>query len=84
VTCEIKRDPTGRVVIITCGRQTRMRVKPCASCGRPGGLLCDFPIATKPDGSIQTCDAEICPKCTDRVAPGIDHCPKHQKAQAAK
>lgn len=49
---------------------------PCGFCGKPGRLLCDYPL-----GNGKTCDARVCEGCTTRphgAGMEIDYCPIHK------
>lgn len=60
--------------------------KDCASCGRTGGILCDFPLRSPTVGAEtgelwkgHTCSRSICARCATRVGAGVDWCPAHQR-----
>lgn len=60
---------------IVCG--PKQKRKPCSSCGRPAGLLCDWKVPERLSG---TCDKPICDRCTHSPAPDKDLCGEHQAA----
>ena len=71
----------GYAIVCTRGR----RPINCHYCGRPGGLLCDFPLSGQKAG--QTCDAPLCHRCTWSPSAGKDYCRPHRtliEQQAAK
>lgn len=61
----------GPISAIVCSRGRRP--KRCAYCSRPGGLLCDFQLA-----SGKTCDLPMCQVCTHRPRAGTDLCRAHR------
>ena len=63
--------PDGGVAHVRHSDQ-RPRVKPCAVCGAPSALLCDYPV-----GGGKTCDAPLCRGCAVCVGRNADHCPDH-------
>jgi len=73
--CERLDIGEGRYAIV-CSRGGQ-RTKPCAICGRPGGLLCDFPLTGEKQG--KTCDRSICRNCAVSRGPEIDYCPTHAR-----
>lgn len=62
MTCEriVAKDGT---VIIACSRGPAPRLKKCATCGKPGALLCDG------------CDSSVCRECAVSPATEQDFCP---------
>jgi hypothetical protein len=62
----------GQHVIICDARRKRQF---CA-CGRKCDFLCDWKVSAKKSG---TCDAPICRKHAQQVAPGKHLCPLHQR-----
>jgi hypothetical protein len=65
-------------------RMARHRPKPCAFCGAPSEVLCDYP---SPDpikrakavarGETATCDKPCCRKCSTHVGEDRDFCLEH-------
>lgn len=66
----------GGIICRSRGRQPR-----CATCGRPGPLLCDAPV-TRKNGKRGTCNARICQRCARTVGDDRHHCPLHQAQEA--
>lgn len=54
-----------------CVRGPQPRPK-CHLCGRPGGLLCDYPA-----GPGKTCDRPLCRRCALHLDRDTDWCPSH-------
>ena len=65
---------------IVCSRGGR-RTAPCAYCGRPQDVLCDFPLTAARAG--QTCDKPMCKACATHVEPDEDYCRAHAKMRMA-
>jgi len=64
--------------MIICSRGHRpIRCK----CGKPGNLLCDYPITGGEQG--RTCDKGICETHTTKIG-DLDYCPVHAKMAAAE
>ena len=78
--------PDGYVIVCS----ERRRAKRCSVCGRPGDLLCDYPLRGAKAG--KTCDRPLCAKCTRRQAPAsspngtdsTDYCPPHDAEARAE
>jgi len=75
--CEPFRRSDGSTgLMCTRGRQPRPR---CTVCGvRAGTRLCDAVLEAQ-----HTCDAPLCPRCTQRVGVDGDRCPEHRVSRLA-
>jgi hypothetical protein len=60
---------------IVCTRGHKRHAGPCVHCGRPGGLLCDYPMGGR---RRRTCDLELCSSCSKKRG-GADLCQTHAK-----
>ena len=72
MACNVVKGVAGRPFAIVCTRGHRPR--PCAECGKPSTLLCDFTSTIKPG---TTCDRPLCPAHAKSVGPGRDYCRRH-------
>ena len=72
MTCRTVKMPDGGHAIV-CSRGKRP-IK-CRQCGKPGDLLCDFPMPKK---ASKTCDAPICKNCAVHISDNVDYCPTHE------
>lgn len=68
--CQWIRMPDGTTAIV-CSRPPRRR--PCAGCGRPSTLQCDYPTGSRG----KTCDAYLCRRCADPQGGDRDYCRTH-------
>jgi hypothetical protein len=70
--------PDGKFAIVCTRGQKK---KPCVVCGRPGEVLCDYPLSGAKTGAGQrpTCDRLICRRCAVRIRPDVDYCPTHAR-----
>jgi hypothetical protein len=59
-------------IVCTRGRSGK---KPCSSCGRPAGRLCDYPVTRGLHKA--TCDRPICTRCTTSISGDRDLCRPH-------
>lgn len=61
-------------------RMSKTPAKKCFVCGKPAGLLCDGPVASRRSG---TCDRPLCDNCTTKTGPvqDADLCPEHAHAR---
>lgn len=50
-------------------------------CGRMSVALCDARAGETLGGKPLTCDAPMCEQHRTSIAPNVDHCPRHAKAQ---
>jgi hypothetical protein len=65
----VEGGPSNGTTGIVCGPRTRKR--PCVTCGKPTGLLCDAPTSGK-----KTCSAPICEEHATKIG-GKDFCQAH-------
>ena len=72
--CEVTRDESGRVAMISCSRGASTA---CEFCGAPHKKLCDFELV---NGG--TCDAYMCNGCAQPVGINRDYCPPHSRKVA--
>lgn len=56
---------------MVCGGRHKRR--PCAICGRPSTLQCDYPA-----GAGRTCDAYLCRLCAVPQGNDVDWCKSHE------
>jgi hypothetical protein len=68
--CQVIRLPNGGMAIMCGGRRKH---RPCALCGRPSTLLCDYPT-----GKGKTCDRALCRLCAVPQAADVDWCKSHE------
>lgn len=71
--CTYIRLPDGRAAIV-CGSRPRLKNCSCGS-GKVAVLLCDWKVGH----GGKTCDAPMCPDCTQEVAPEKHLCVPHQR-----
>lgn len=68
----IEGGPSDGTTGIVCGPRTKKR--PCITCGKPAGLLCDAPLGT----GKKTCSAPMCDEHTTKIG-GKDFCHRHME-----
>jgi hypothetical protein len=68
----IEGGPMDGVTGIVCGPRTKKR--PCITCGKPAGLLCDAPLGT----GKKTCSAPMCDEHSTNIG-GKDFCHRHME-----
>lgn len=72
--CNTINTPGGGYAIICRGRTP---AKKCFVCGKPAGILCDYPkVHGNSHNKNGTCDRALCDACTTKAGDS-DLCPEH-------